>query len=82
MVRNNYNKLDKVTFVAWVGKAVDVDLSRRNIESGFQVTRIYPFNSKAMDGRTKCSELYIVDRNNDTLNEDNVENSYEIMNDI
>jgi hypothetical protein len=33
-----------------------------------------------MDGRTKLGEFYIVDCN-DTSNEDNVENSNEIMND-
>jgi len=36
---------------------------------------------KVMDGRTKPSELYIVDHNN-TSNEDNAENSNETMNDI
>jgi hypothetical protein len=34
-----------------------------------------------MDGRTKPSEFYIVDCN-DTLNEDNAENSNEAMNDV
>jgi hypothetical protein len=34
-----------------------------------------------MDGRTKPSELYIVDHNNNTSSEDNVENSDEAMND-
>jgi hypothetical protein len=40
MVRNNYNKPNKVTLAAWVDKALDVTLSKRNIKSGFQVTRI------------------------------------------
>jgi hypothetical protein len=35
-----------------------------------------------MDGRTKPSELYTIDRNNNTSDEDNVENSYKTMNDI
>jgi hypothetical protein len=35
MVRNNYNELDKATFVAWINKSLDVALSKRNIKSGF-----------------------------------------------
>jgi hypothetical protein len=38
MVRNNYNELNKVTLVAWVDKALDVVLSKRNIKTRFQVT--------------------------------------------
>jgi hypothetical protein len=38
MVKNNYNELNKVTLVAWVDKALDVALSKKNIKSGFQVT--------------------------------------------
>jgi hypothetical protein len=40
MVRINYNELDKATFTAWVNKALNVALSKRNIKSGFQVTGI------------------------------------------
>ncbi len=81
MVRNNYNEPDKATFVTWVDKALDVVLSKRNIKSGFQVTGIWPFNPKAMDGRTKPNELYVVDRNNSTSDEDNEENYDETIND-
>jgi hypothetical protein len=35
-----------------------------------------------MDGKTKPNELYIIDHNNNTLNDDNVGNYDEIMNDI
>jgi hypothetical protein len=35
MVRNNDNELSKVTLVAWLNKASDVALSKRNIKSGF-----------------------------------------------
>jgi hypothetical protein len=35
MVRNNDNELNKVTLVAWVDKALDVALSKRNIKSEF-----------------------------------------------
>ncbi len=34
-----------------------------------------------MDGRTKPSEFYVVDCNNNTLNEDNEKNFYETIND-
>jgi hypothetical protein len=70
MVIINYNELNKAILIAWVNKALDVALSKRNIKSGFQVTWIWPFNPKVMDGRTKPNELY-VDRNNNILNEDN-----------
>jgi hypothetical protein len=40
MVRNNHNEPNKVPFIAWVDKALDVVLSKRNIKNGFQVTRI------------------------------------------
>jgi len=38
MVRNNGNEQNKVTLVAWVDKALDVTLSKRNIKSEFQDT--------------------------------------------
>ncbi len=81
MVRNNDNELNKVTLVAWVDKALDVALSKRNIKSEFQVTRIWPFNPKVTDGRIKPNEFYSVDHD-DTSNEDNVKNFNEAMNDI
>jgi hypothetical protein len=40
MVKINYNELDKATLAAWVYKALNVALSKRNIKNGFQVTRI------------------------------------------
>jgi hypothetical protein len=63
-------------------KALNVALCKRNIKSGFQVIGIWPFNPKAMDGRTKPSELYITNRNNNTEDEDNEEDSDETINDI
>jgi hypothetical protein len=81
MVKNNYNEPDKVTFATWVDKALDVALSKRNIKNGFNVTGIWPFNPKVMDGRTKPSEFYHVDCNNNTSNEDNEENCNEAIND-
>ncbi len=79
MVRNKPNK---VTLAGWVYKALDLALSKRNIKNGFQVTRIWPLNPKAMDGGTKPNELYITNHNNGTSNEDNVENFDGTMTDI
>jgi hypothetical protein len=82
IVRKNYNESNKATFASWVYKALDLVLSKGNIKNRFQVTRIQLFNPKAMDGKTKPNELYIIDHNNNTLNDDNVGNYDEIMNDI
>ncbi len=60
MVKNNYNEPDKATLVAWVNEELNVALSKRNIKNGFNVTRIWPFNPKAMDERIKPSEFYAV----------------------
>ncbi len=81
MVRNNYNELDKATFASQIDKALDLVLSKRNIKNGFQVIGIWPFNPKAMDGRTKPNELYIANHNNNTSNEDNVKKFNGTMND-
>jgi hypothetical protein len=80
MVRNNYNEPNKITLATWVNKALDIVLSKRNIKRGFKVIGIWPFNPKAMDGRTKLNEFYIVNCSN-TLNEDNQENYDEAIND-
>jgi len=80
MVKNNYNEPNKATFATWVNKALYVVLSKKNIKNGFKVTRIWLFNPKAMDGRTKPSEFYVADYNN-ASNEDNEENSDEVIND-
>jgi hypothetical protein len=38
MARNKLNKLDKITFVIWVDKALDQSLTKQNIKVGFNVT--------------------------------------------
>ncbi len=81
MVKNNYNEPDKATLAAWVNKELNVVLSKRNIKNGFNATRIWPFNPKAMDETIKPSEFYAATRNN-ASNEDNEENSNEAINDI
>jgi hypothetical protein len=64
MVSNNYKERNKIVILNWVDKALDVALFKRIIKNGFKVTRIWPnFNTKAMDGKTKFSELYIAKDN-------------------
>lgn len=58
MVSNNNSKPDKITLVAWVDKALDQTLVKKNIISRFKVTGIWPLNSKAMDEKTIPSTLY------------------------
>ncbi len=55
-------------------------MSKRNIKNGFfKVIGIWPFNPKAMDGRTKPSEFYAIDHNKNTSDEDNEKNSNEAI---
>jgi hypothetical protein len=70
MVNNNYKEPYKITFANWVDKALDAVLSKKNIKNGFKVIGIWPFNPKAMYGRTKPSELYTI-KNNIVSNEKN-----------
>ncbi len=82
MVNNNYKELDKITFANKVDKALNATLSKRNIKNGFKVTRIWPLNPKAMDGKTKLNELYIIKDNIITLDEENAKKFDESLNDI
>jgi len=71
MVSNNYKEPNKIIFANWVDKALDAALSKTNLKNGFKVIGIWPFNPKAMDGRTKPSELYTTKDNIITLDEEN-----------
>jgi hypothetical protein len=82
MVRNNYNEPNKATLATWVDKALDITLSKKTIKNGFKVIGIWPFDPKAMDGRIKPDEFYIVDCNNNISYEDNQENFDEAIHDI
>jgi hypothetical protein len=53
------HELNKCTFVAWVDKVLNETLFFKNIMSEFRATRIWPFNPKAMDQKTKPSDVYI-----------------------
>jgi hypothetical protein len=67
MVNNIYKEVDRIALANWGDKALNVALSKRNIKNGFKVIRIWLFNPKVMDGKTKPSELYIVEDNIITL---------------
>jgi hypothetical protein len=58
MVRRNYTKLDKITLVGWVNKALNLALIRKNIMSRFKGTRIWPFNPRAMDSKIDLNIMY------------------------
>jgi hypothetical protein len=58
MVRRNYIKLDKITLVGWVGKALDLTFTRKNIMSRFKGTWIWPLNPRAMDSKIGICTLY------------------------
>jgi hypothetical protein len=61
MVENNHCELNKCTFARLeVYKALDQSLSKKNIKSGFKAIGIQPLNPKAMDEKTKPSEVYMI----------------------
>jgi hypothetical protein len=77
MVRNNHRELNKATLINWVDKALIQLLSKKNIKSNLKATKVWPFNPKAMDERTKPNYLYtlapntmgILNNDNDNLND-------------
>jgi hypothetical protein len=71
MIRFNYKKLDKTTFVGWVDNALEISLSKYNIKNEFKITRIWLFNLKAMDNKTMPNEMYIFIFNTNILDEKN-----------
>ncbi len=74
MVNNNYKEQNKIALVNQVNKALNVVLSKRNINNGFKITWVWRnFNPKAMDGKTKPNELFITEDNIIIIDEKNVE---------
>jgi hypothetical protein len=63
MVRSNHRELNKATLVNWVNKTLKQLLFKKNIKSNFKATKIWPFNPKAMDERTKPNDLYTLTLN-------------------
>lgn len=64
MVRNNHRELYKCTIVSWVYKSLYQTLSKKNIKSGFKIIGIWPFNPKAMDGKTRPFKIYTLNATN------------------
>jgi hypothetical protein len=58
MVRKNCTKLDKITLLKWVDKALNLALTRENIMSRFKGIGIWPLNLRAMDSKTNFNILY------------------------
>jgi hypothetical protein len=50
---------DKITLVGWVDQALDKSITKQNIRFGFRVISIYLINLKAMDSKTRPSNIYI-----------------------
>ncbi len=60
MVNDNFTKRNKITLLGWVDKVLDQILTKKNIISRFKVIGILPLNPKAMEEKTRLSNLYII----------------------
>jgi hypothetical protein len=58
MVKRNNIKLNKITLVGCVDKALDQAITRKNTMLGFKGTRILPLNPKAMDAKIGPNIIY------------------------
>lgn len=70
MVWNNHHELDKYTIVSSVYKSLEQTLSKKNIKGEFKIIKIWPFNPRVMDGKTRPFKVYTLDATN-ILNGDN-----------
>jgi hypothetical protein len=68
--KNNYMEPDKITLVGWVNQALDKSIMKQNIIFGFKVTGIYFLNLKAMDNKTRPSNIYITIANEHEMEEE------------
>lgn len=59
MASRNYTKLNNTTLITWVDKALNQSPTKQNIKFGFKVCGIWPLNLKAMEHKTKLSNIYI-----------------------
>jgi len=58
MARSKLKKLNKITFVRWLHTILNQSLTKQNIKVRFRVIGIWPFNPKAMDEKTKPTNIY------------------------
>jgi len=56
--KSNYMELDRITIIGWVDQALDKSITEQNIKFGCRVISIYPLNPRAMDNKTKASNIY------------------------
>lgn len=70
MARNKFSELNKITLAIWVDKALDQSSTKQNIEVGFNVIRIWPFNLRAMDENIELTNIYTSVNSNDEEGED------------
>jgi len=60
MAQSKFSELDKIILVGWVDGALDEFTTKKNILSKFKVTRIWPFNPKAMDAKIGPTNIYTI----------------------
>ncbi len=60
MLQNKFSELDKIILVGWVDRTLDEFMTNKNIISRFKVTRIWPFNPKAMDAKIGPTNIYTI----------------------
>lgn len=70
MARSKFNELNKITLAIWVDKALDQSPTKQNIEVGFNVIRIWPFNLRAMDENIELTNIYTSMNSNHEEGED------------
>jgi hypothetical protein len=64
MAQCKFSELDKIILVGWVDRALDEFTTNKNILSRFKVTRIWPFNPKAMDAKIGPTNIYTIVNSN------------------
>ncbi len=80
MSKTNYMDIVKITIIGWVDQALDNSIMQQNIRFGFKVTRIYLLNPRAMDKKTKPSNIYTMVANEHEGEEEESNQELEGMN--
>ncbi len=65
LANRNYIKLGKTTLITWVDKALNQSLIKQNMKLGFKVYGMRLLNPKAMEHRTRLSDIYITQTTSD-----------------
>ncbi len=56
--KNKYNEPNKIILIRWMDKALNQLMTKQNIKAWFKVARIWHLKPKAMDDKTKPSNIY------------------------